>query len=75
MAFRRPAALPTLALAAALGATALATTAAAEHTASHSAGSHSAASDGASGFRSAHGHIRDWNSMVPEGGRPAEAAS
>ncbi|MBS2534967.1 hypothetical protein KGQ20_19550 [Catenulispora sp. NF23] len=70
MAFRRPAALPTLALAAALGATALATTAAAEHTASHSAGSHSA-----SGYPHAYGNVKDWNSMVPEGGHPAEAAS
>ena len=69
MAPRRHPALPTLALAAALGATALAATAAAEHAAAHPAGTHSA-----SAFPSNYGDLKDWNSMVPEGGHPARAS-
>jgi hypothetical protein len=67
MAPRRLPALPTLALAAALGATALATTAAAGHAAARPAGTHTA-----SGFPSSYGDVKDWNTMVPEGGHPAQ---
>ncbi|MEY9912213.1 hypothetical protein ABIA35_008472 [Catenulispora sp. MAP12-49] len=68
MAPRRHPALPRLALAAALGATALAGTAAvSEHPTSHTAsGSHTA-------VLSSHGDVKDWNTMVPEGGHPAQS--
>jgi len=69
MAPRRHPALPTLALAAALGAAALASTAAAEHAAARPAGTHSA-----KGFPSSYGDVKDWNTMVPEGGHPAQAS-
>ena len=63
MATRRHPALPTLALAAALGATALATTAAAtEHAPARSAGTRTA-----TGFPSSYGDVKDWNTMVPDG--------
>lgn len=61
MAPRRLPALPTLVLAAALGVTALAATAAAEQAAAHPAGTQSAKG-------------LDWNTMVPEGGHPAQAS-
>lgn len=67
MAPRRHPALPTLALAAALGATALAATAAAEHAAARPAGTHTATT-------ASTGSTTDWNTMVPEGGRPAQAS-
>jgi hypothetical protein len=68
MATRRHPALPTLALAAALGATALAATAAAEHAAAHQVDSHNVSASSA-GW----GDLKDWNTMVPEGGRPARS--
>ncbi|MEY9856253.1 hypothetical protein ABH935_001857 [Catenulispora sp. GAS73] len=61
MAPRRLPALPKLALAAALGVTALATTAASVHTAARPAETHTATGS-------------DWNTMVPEGGHPAQAS-
>ena len=64
MAPRRHPALSRLAIAAALGATALATTAAAEHAAARPTGTHSAST----------GDVLDWNTMVPEGGHPAQAS-
>ncbi|ACU73327.1 hypothetical protein Caci_4464 [Catenulispora acidiphila DSM 44928] len=66
MATRRHPVLPTLALAAALGASALATTAAAEHAMARPDGTHTAKA-----FPSSHGEVGDWNTMVPEGGHPA----
>lgn len=69
MASRRLPALPKLALAAALGASALATTAAAEQAVTHSADKHSS-----SAHQAGYGDVTDWNTMVPEGGHPAEAS-
>lgn len=69
MASRRHPALPTLALAAALGTAALATTATVEEAATRSAGAHSVSA-------SSNGMVTsdDWNTMVPEGGRLAAAS-
>ncbi len=68
MATRRHLALPKIALAAAFGATALATTAAAsEHVPPHSDGTHTA-----NAFPSGYGDVKDWNTMVRDGG-PAQS--
>jgi hypothetical protein len=64
MATRRHPALPKLALAAALSATALAAVAA-DHTAARPTGTHAA--------RCGVGSVKDWNTMVPEGGCPLPA--
>jgi len=66
MASRRLPALPKLALAAALGASALTTTAAAEQAIANSVDRHAS--------WATYGDVNDWNTMVPEGGHPAEAS-